>query len=591
MAFTRRNRYLECFYCGRKSSTRYDGQRSFECLHCDATNYLDENGDITDPPASAIRESTPAKVTYAVSRTVSPPSKSSGSIFCETCLNNQRLFTASIAQYLPDDPDAPDYAEREQQYYDFRKRLEKIYPQICAECEPKVRRRLEQSAYTAKTDVLRRMIDQSKTNKMITKRSWLDVFHSVGRWLWVAGFVLEVMSHVLGLSLAGLEYCASRGSASWSCSLLQSFAVPLLRMLPEQGRLLRWSFYAGLSSCWWNPRFVQTVRGFTKHLIGLPNWYIYQLMVVGIRLFSMRFFGDTESRALTTATVFGAHLLLITFALIIFRFATTCVRVDTTPLFGAKSKLKLRRSDSPQKVGTVRKSSKPEGVKNMSDLLDEILKSPSLSTKPLPRSGAPPPTVGDLGGASFAATSFARKPNLELQSLSLSEQQSPSLSPPPNFTQTDYEEEMDWSPTTSKHRAFSSYRSPSPRQQGFSQAPTEEKKGAFWYRVPPAPIPPAQRLCNPPNQPRLRNIPPTKPETFTFRGARGFGASTVTVESAADAPPPVAFARPSFFSPPPEDDPRNGLADFFEESFTLRQDREQRTARRSWMGNLFGSKK
>lgn len=258
-------------------------------------------------------------MTYAVSRTVSPP-KPSGSIFCETCLNNQRLFTASIAQYLPDDPDAPDYAERERQYYDFRKRLEKIYPQICAECEPKVRRRIEQSAYTAKTDVLRRMIDQSKTNKIITKRSWLDVFHLVGRWLWIAGFALEIMSHLLGLSLLALEYCASQALPPSGCSLLQTLALPLLRTVPEQGRLLRWSFYAGLFSCWWNPRFVQTVRGFTRHLAGLSNWYVYQMMVLGIRLFSMRFSGDIESRTMVPATEAGAHMLLITFALIVRNF-------------------------------------------------------------------------------------------------------------------------------------------------------------------------------------------------------------------------------------------------------------------------------
>lgn len=255
-------------------------------------------------------------MTYAVSRTVSPP-RPSGSIFCETCLNNQRLFTASIAQYLPDDPDALDYAERERQYYDFRKRLEKIYPQICAECEPKVRQRIEQSAYTAKTDVLRRMIDQSKTNKIITKRSGLDVFHLAGRWLWIAGFALEISSHVLGLSYSGLAYCASQESALWGCSLLRTFTLPLLRTLPEPERLLIWSFYAGLFSCWWNPRFVQTVRGFTKHLVGVLNWYIYQMMIVGLRLLSMRFLGNSAAHTMAATTELGAHLLLVTFALIV----------------------------------------------------------------------------------------------------------------------------------------------------------------------------------------------------------------------------------------------------------------------------------
>lgn len=34
---------LRCFYCGRKSTARWDGQlRKFDCANCEATNYLDE---------------------------------------------------------------------------------------------------------------------------------------------------------------------------------------------------------------------------------------------------------------------------------------------------------------------------------------------------------------------------------------------------------------------------------------------------------------------------------------------------------------------------------------------------------------------
>lgn len=275
------------------------------------------------------------------------------------------------------------------------------------------------------------------------------------------------------------------------------------------------------------------------------------------------------------------------------RFATTCIRVDTTPLFGAKSNIRLRPADSPQKIGAVKNMSKPDGVKNMSDLLDEILESPSLSSQAVPRSRAPPPPNVGNWGDNFASNSFARKPNLELQSLTLAEEQYAENphSPSPTFTQPDYEEEMDWSPTTSKHRAFSSYRQPGPGQQGFSQAPTEEKKGAFWYRVPPAPVPPAQRLFNPPNQPRLRNIPSTmSPETFSFRGTMD-GRAAEDMGGGADKPPPVAFARPSFFPPAPRDDPRNDLAEVFGESFTLRPSQEEQPGQRSWIGNLFGSKK
>lgn len=40
--FGKFNRFLVCFYCGRKTTTKYDrGMRSFDCKNCLATNYLD----------------------------------------------------------------------------------------------------------------------------------------------------------------------------------------------------------------------------------------------------------------------------------------------------------------------------------------------------------------------------------------------------------------------------------------------------------------------------------------------------------------------------------------------------------------------
>lgn len=231
----------------------------------------------------------------------------------------------------------------------------------------------------------------------------------------------------------------------------------------------------------------------------------------------------------------------------------------------------------------------------MADLLDEILESPTLSSRPFPRSQPPPtqPATSNIWGASIHP-SAARKPNLDLTDLSLSPQLHPRPSNPPSPPAPQpnhYEEEMDWSPSTSQHRAFSSYRPPGPASQGFGQAPTEEKKGAFWYRVPPAPVAPAHRLFNPPNQPRLRNIPASattnSPEAISFRGADG-RANPVAGED--EGRGGVAFAKPSFFPPVSGDDPRNGLADMLQGSFSLRH-REEKAEKGSWIGGLFGARK
>jgi hypothetical protein len=43
MVRLRSAKYLTCFYCGKRSGLKFDVTiRDFLCLHCDATNYLDE---------------------------------------------------------------------------------------------------------------------------------------------------------------------------------------------------------------------------------------------------------------------------------------------------------------------------------------------------------------------------------------------------------------------------------------------------------------------------------------------------------------------------------------------------------------------
>ena len=280
-----RTRYLTCFYCGRRNSTLYDGAtRRFECPFCDATNYLDENGDITDPPVATEKEATPRQ--YAVSRAVSPPSSpSSNPIFCATCLKNQHLLSASLAQYLPD-PDDPDYAEREKGLYRFRKNQERLYPQICADCEPRVRQQLEQAAYTAKTDVLRRMLDRSASaRKSVKTHGWLDTFDAAGRWLWIAGFVLQLAWHTVVVHSLLSQYLMWAGvDESLFTFRMLRICGPFVGRLPSAERLLRWSSLASILGAWWNPRFAQIFRGFTRHITGVSKWYFFQAVALAVRI-------------------------------------------------------------------------------------------------------------------------------------------------------------------------------------------------------------------------------------------------------------------------------------------------------------------
>jgi hypothetical protein len=194
------------------------------------------------------------------------------------------MLSASLAQYLPD-PDDPEYAEREAGLAQFRKNQERLYPQICADCEPKVRRRLEQAAYTAKTDVLRRMIDRSASaRKSVGSQRWLRLLHSTGRRLWIGGFVLQFLWHAVivhALVSAWFEWAGA--DDAWTTYQIWRMCAPLIGMLPSEERLLRWSTLSSVLGAWWNPQFAQVFKG-TRHIGGLPVWYALQAVTVVARL-------------------------------------------------------------------------------------------------------------------------------------------------------------------------------------------------------------------------------------------------------------------------------------------------------------------
>ena len=94
---------------------------------------------------------------------------------------------------------------------------------------------------------------------------------------------------------------------------------------------------------------------------------------------------------------------------------------------------------------------------------------------------------------------------------------------------------MDWSPEPSppksKYRAFTENLpvdrdavffgrvTPQENTKLFGHSPVVPEPTAFWFKVPPAPVTPAHRLRNPPNQPRIRSISQERKQNF-FGGGR-----------------------------------------------------------------------
>lgn len=544
----RGTKYLTCFYCGKRSNIKYNNHiDEFLCLYCDATNYLDENGEITDPPVATEREAPATQ--YATSRQSISISQPNNSIFCSTCLKNQRLFTSSLAQYLPDDPNHPEYPELERNYYRYRKSLEARYPQVCEQCAERAEGRIQQAGYTAKTDHLRRMMEKSRVRKTDTGRTTvLDWANSLGRGLWWGGLGMQMLWHVRSVSTLvqhSNEGMYDPDDRSWPTLALSCLSY-LVGYLPPADTLMNAAVTVSILSAWWNPQFVQVSRGFTRHLLGFTQWYSFQGLIIFFRFLFRRVVDMDGEKAQSRSAQLSAHLVMSIVMIMIYTLAQKSIRVDTTPLFGTSS-----TTISPK--GRITKKKVKQDSTSLSDLLNEALDSPSPTpqrdrfSQPLINS-LPPPKIPD-------------SPPLQFSNLDITPQK-----PAANVS-----DEMDWTPTESQvqkqspHRAFQNMPPADAPRRPFGQTPISSEQSPFWYKVPPAPTNPARQLRNPPRVPVLRSKPARQEGTSPFGLSTGLHTRQSSEESQ------VSFKEPSFFAPQTSssNDEANSLADLLGSSFSL----------------------
>lgn len=129
-------------------------------------------------------------------------------------------------------------------------------------------------------------------------------------------------------------------------------------------------------------------------------------------------------------------------------------------------------------------------------------------------------------------------------------------------------DEMEWMPSQSVHRAFNSGLSAQRDGQHFNQAPSGPESSPFWFKVPPAPITPARKLRNPPNQPLLSAPSEEVKQNFFNKMTSSMLPSQGSQAPRESSRHDTAFAQPKFFPPDSLDD-TTGLADAFGAAFSF----------------------
>ncbi|CAA20860.1 inner nuclear membrane protein Ima1 [Schizosaccharomyces pombe] len=150
---------VTCFYCNKKKEKIRDGTSTWTCSICEATNHIDEKGDILDYRPPTPTQDKGVGPFYAIRDF--PSSSSFQSPFCEKCQMNQLIVNRMLADYLPDSSH-PDYQAYEKALPEYKKSIEEKFPIVCSECYDSVQDQLDANDYEAKNQVLGYWLQKSK---------------------------------------------------------------------------------------------------------------------------------------------------------------------------------------------------------------------------------------------------------------------------------------------------------------------------------------------------------------------------------------------------------------------------------------------
>ncbi|CRG85344.1 Integral inner nuclear membrane protein ima1 [Talaromyces islandicus] len=507
-------RRLQCFYCGQRSAERKSAKvREWRCKNCEAVNYLDENGDITDPPASVTNvptdiEQTPFKVLEF----------NQAGLFCSKCVRNQHMLMNALSSYLPDIDD-PEYPAFEQDLPRYQQTMEERYPQVCENCEQRVQKRIRETKYEAKSDHLRRIMERSKASRAIKSarnQNWRHILDVLGFLVYWASVLGQVLSDMMGAVEAG-------------DIILRLFPSPsLVPLISRASRILSWIGYssqdtatvaliAGVFSIWWNPRLHYKVEGMHGRILGLSQYYECQLIVMAARFGVWALLQDPSR--LTPSLPPALHAAMIVFTCLAAFASHRLIQFDARPL--------VLWSDTPAS-------------------------SPSVSQRQQPRQNK----ADNL----FPQKLFDRFP---IERLGVQKSESTrNVVEQPAVPEVQMEDSMDWAPSVSHDIRPRYVTAPTTK----AIIPEEPTPSPFFGSLPEQPRPPAWHLRNP----IIQKPPPPVPEVNPFhRSPVAVQTSGNKNGNAGPSASDVQFARPKFF-PPSDYTAVTGLEGLFDQTFTFK---------------------
>ncbi|KAJ5224109.1 Protein of unknown function DUF2349 [Penicillium chermesinum] len=286
-------------------------------------------------------------------------------------------------------------------------------PQVCDQCEPRVRQRIRQAGYEAKADHLRRMMDQSKASKAARRtreRSWQSLLvyaGAFGYWTSVLGQLVWDIASILTATAPTDDLSMSSDTSMhlWSCAVqtIEIYRIPqecALDMSSSAGTAL----VVGVLSLWWNPKLRAKINGRSGRFTGLGEYYQIQFIALVVRCVFWALLKDPSASGLEQNLPPALHMVMLAFTAICVLLSRRVVDYDTSPLVNwsdnswemapIRSTRTSPASTSQKQKGPLAPSANSNALRNRFPV--DKLAAPRVTVEKPPAIPTPPPENDDM---------------------------------------------------------------------------------------------------------------------------------------------------------------------------------------------------
>lgn len=177
-------------------------------------------------------------------------------------------------------------SKHEENPLEYRRELEARYPQVCNQCEPRVRERIRASGYVAKADHLRRMMERSREGgRDAGGWSWKSFIISLGAIGWGLSLAGQLVWDIQGVVVANREETIGEDSSSiWTCLQKSWTVLPVTSDCSKKyNSAAGLALGLGLLFIWWNPKLKEKSRKGGGRIVGKAEYYNLQMMLILLR--------------------------------------------------------------------------------------------------------------------------------------------------------------------------------------------------------------------------------------------------------------------------------------------------------------------